>query len=116
MLKVVENELWHPKNSFINMKTNTRIFYSIMMTALGVSAIKNIYIYYLDKNELSLDTYDYSIIGAICGLYTGQILLGSRFLLVSLFMGTIYGISYSLMISFMVKRRREKAKKLGINL
>jgi hypothetical protein len=46
----MEKVLWNPRNCLINMKTNMRYFYSIYITVVGMTAIKNTY-FYISKTK-----------------------------------------------------------------
>jgi hypothetical protein len=87
-----------------------------MLSVLGLAAIKNLYIYFRNVNELALKAQDYFLIGFFSGIFLTQIILGSNFLLYGSVIGGVYGYFYSLMINYFIKKRRKRAEKLGIIL
>jgi hypothetical protein len=98
------------------MKTNIRNFYSIIIPVVGLAAIKNIYTYYRNINDLELRQDDYFFIGIFSGILFSQTILGTNFLLYGLVIGGMYGHFYYVMLNYFINKRRKKAEKIGILL
>ena len=98
------------------MKTNTRIFYTIFLGTFGLAVIKNLYFYLRNKNEMEINKLDFMTVGALGGVYLGQISLGGVYVLFLGSIGIFYGYIYASLINFFVNRRRRRAEKIGIDL
>jgi len=84
---------------------------------MGVAAIKQIYFYYTQRNELDMNYEDYSIIGATSGLFASQIALGGlKCVLSGCGCGLFYGFFYSAAGKYSIYKRKKKADNLEIIL
>jgi hypothetical protein len=99
------------------MKTNTRILYTILLSTIGISAIKYAYFYSKGRSEMDLKFEDYSIIGASSGAFISQVAIGGlNYLLLFASMGLFYGLFYCSLQRYFVKRKTKLAEKIGITL
>ena len=97
------------------MKTNTRIFYTIMMGTVGVTGIKSVY-FYLKGKELEMNYEDYVAIGSLAGAFVGQISLGRVYVTYAALLGAFYGMFYCSAVKFFVGRQKRRAERIGITL
>lgn len=98
------------------MKTNTRIFYTIITSTIAVAAIKQLYFYVTKNKELDMFWKDYILIGGTSGLVVSQISLGGIFTLYGGAIGMFYGYFYSKMAKLFINRRIRNAEKIGLSL
>lgn len=114
----LENNIWHPRNCIINMKTNTRYVYSIFVSVIGIWSLKYLYYYLVKRNELYLYLRDYMSIGSLSGMFTFFILYGFRYryLLNGILIGGLYGFVYNKLIIYFSKVKQNRAEKIGIKL
>ena len=84
---------------------------------MGVAAIKQIYFYYSQRNDLDMAYQDFSLIGAVAGMFTFYVALGGvRHIILGGLGGLMYGLLYSSIGKYSIHRRKKKAESLGITL
>jgi hypothetical protein len=90
------------------------------MGVLGVSTIKFLYFYMKNKNELEMNSNDYSIIGGISAVYLSYIALGSvigfKYIFFLSGFGIFYGLFYNWFTKYLIFKRKRKAEQIGIIL
>lgn len=106
----MEDTVWHPKNCLINMKTDTRYFYSFLFSVLGVSMIKHVYFTYHNRNELNLVPYDLICIGGLSGMFASYIFLGYKYFGYGLIAGLFYGSFNYICLYYAVNRKKLKQR------
>jgi hypothetical protein len=98
------------------MKTNTRYFYTIILSVVGICAIKQIYYYMQKGTDLDMNLKDYVLIGGLSGIFVTNLSLGLSYISNGAFYGMFYGMFYNLLLKYFVNRRVRKAEKIGIIL
>ncbi len=98
------------------MKSNTRYFYTIMSSVIGMCMIKNLYFYLRRAKELDANINDFAFIGTVSGVYVASLSFGLYYMMYGGMFGMIYGIVYQMLLRYFVNRRKKKAAKIGILL
>jgi hypothetical protein len=98
------------------MKYNTRYFYTIFGSVIGVWSLKYFYFYLQGKNELDFKYPDYAQIGALCGVYLANffVSLNIRNIIISASVGATYGLFYKILMTYIVYKNKRNAEKIGI--
>lgn len=98
------------------MKYNTRYFYTICGSVIGIWSIKYFYFYLQGKNELDFKYEDYAKIGAISGIFLANFFvpLNLKNIFISSSIGLTYALFYNFLMIFIVNKNKRNAEKLGI--
>lgn len=98
------------------MKYNTRYFYTIFGSVIGVWSIKYFYFYLQTKKELDFHYEDYAKVGAACGIFLANFFVPMNFrnLIFSAALGLSYGLFYNFLMNYIVNKNKRNAEKLGI--
>ena len=112
----LETKYWHPKNCYINMRFNTRYFYTILFSGIGIWSIKYFYFHLRKRNEMDFNTEDYFLVGGISGVYLANFFISFnlRKLIAAFSLGGIYGLIYKFLMLYIVNKNKRNAEKIGI--
>ena len=112
----LETKLWHNNKCYINMKYNTRYFYTIFGTIIGIWSLKYFYFYIFGKRELDFEYQDYASIGGLSGIFLTNFFLPLtlKTILISASIGAFYGLTYNSIMIYTINKNKRNAEKLGI--
>jgi hypothetical protein len=98
------------------MRFNTRYFYTILFSGIGIWSIKYLYFNIRKKNELDFNNEDYFLIGGFSGIFFANffILLNLRNLISSFSLGGLYGLIYKFIMIYIINKNKRNAEKIGI--